>query len=72
MDFQQSAYLEGPDGKPLSYDSFETTAQDKNELGLAYLFRTDRPLDDLTFVYKTPGTIVTRAFDYELKNLKLP
>ena len=51
---------------------FETTAQDKNEVGLAYLFRTDRPLDDLTFVYKTPGTIVTSEFDYELKEIKLP
>ena len=51
---------------------FETTAQDKNEVGLAYLFRTDRPLDDIVFVYKTPGTIVTGAFDYELKDIKLP
>ena len=70
--FNNPAYLEGPDGKPIAYDTFETTAQGKNELGLAYLFRTDRPLTDLTFVYKTPGTIVTRGFDYELKDIKLP
>jgi hypothetical protein len=70
--FSNEAHLEGPDGKPIAYDGYETTAQGKNELGLAYVFRTDRPLGELTFVYKTPGTIVTRAFDYELKNLELP
>jgi hypothetical protein len=70
--FSNPAYLEDREGKRLAYDTFETTAQDKNELGLAYLFRTDRPLADWTFVYRTPGTIVTRAFDYELKNLELP
>ena len=70
--FDNPAYLEGPDGKPIAYDSFETTAQGKNELGLAYLFSTDRPLDELTFVYKTPGTIITSSFPYELKDIKLP
>jgi hypothetical protein len=70
--FSNEAYLEGPDGKPIAYDTFDTTAQSQNELGVAYLFRTGRPLGELTFVYKTPGTIVTRAFDYEMKNLELP
>ena len=43
--FNNEAYLEGPDGKPIAYDTFETTAQGKNEVGVAYLFSTDRPLD---------------------------
>ena len=37
--FNNEAYLEGPDGKPIAYDSFETTAQGKNEVGMAYLFQ---------------------------------
>lgn len=70
--FDNEAYLEGSDGKPIAYDSFETTAQGKNELGLAYLFTATQPLSELTFVYKTPGSIVTSGFDYELKHLELP
>jgi hypothetical protein len=70
--FNNPAYLEGPDGKPIAYDTFETTAQSQNELGIAYSFRTDRPLEELTFIYKTPGTIVTRDFPYELGDIKLP
>lgn len=70
--FNNETYLEGPDGKPIAYDTYETTRQGKNEVGIAYLFTTDQPLDKLTFVYKTPGTIVNRTFDYELKNIELP
>ena len=70
--FSNEACLEGSDGKPIAYDSFETTAQGKNEVGVAYLFNTTRPLEELTFVYKTPGTIVTSSFEYELKNISLP
>jgi hypothetical protein len=70
--FDNPAFLEGPDGKPLPYDTFETTAQDKNEVGLAYLFTLDKPLEQFTFVYKTPGTIITSEFPYELKDIKLP
>ena len=71
--FANAAFLEGPDGKPIAYDTFETTAQGKNEVGLAYRFSTDRPLVELTcFVYKTPGTIVTAGYDYQLHDIKLP
>jgi hypothetical protein len=70
--FSNPAYLEGPDGKPIAYDTFDTTAQGKNELGLVYHFRVERPLEELTFVYKTPGTIVTDSFDYQLKDIVLP
>ncbi len=70
--FDNDAHLETPDGKSIGHDSFETTAQEKNEVGVAYLFNLDQPLDKLTFVYKTPGTIVSSGFDYELKNIELP
>ena len=72
--FSNPAYLikKNPDGKPIAYDTFETTAQGKNEVGIAYLFRTERAIEDLTFVYQTPGTIVTSTFEYELKDIRLP
>jgi hypothetical protein len=70
--FANEAYLEGPDGKPIAHDTTETTSQGRNELGIAYIFSPDQPLDKLSFVYKTPGVIVTTGFDYELKDIRLP
>ncbi len=70
--FGNEAYLEGPDRKAIAYDTFETTAQGSHEVGVAYRFNTDRPLADLAFVYKTPGAIVTRGFEYELNGIALP
>ncbi len=70
--FNNEAHLEGPDGKPIAYDTYETIRQGKNEVGVAYLFSAEQPLDRLTFVYQTPGTIVNRAFEYELKDIELP
>jgi hypothetical protein len=70
--FSNEAYLEGPDQKAIAFDTFETTAQSKNEVGIAYRFNARRPLGELAFVYKTPGVIITSAFDYELKEIKLP
>jgi hypothetical protein len=70
--FNNEAFLEGADGKPIAYDTFETTHQDKNEVGVAYTFNTEQPLDKLTFVFKTPGVIITRGFDYEFKDIRLP
>jgi hypothetical protein len=70
--FNNPAHLEGPDGTPIAYDNYETTRQEKNEVGVTYIFSTDQPLEKLTFVYKTPGTIITSSFDYEFKNIELP
>jgi hypothetical protein len=70
--FSNEAYLEDTAGKPIAHDTFETTAQSKNEVGVTYLFSARRPLDGLTFVYKTPGTIISGSFEYELKNIRLP
>jgi hypothetical protein len=66
------AYLEGPDGKPIPYDSLETTERSKNEAGFGYLFNLDKPPGEMAFVYKTPGSIVTRDFPYELRGIPLP
>ena len=69
---QNEAYLEGPDGKPIPYGSQEITQQNNNEIGLAYVFNLKQPPKNLKFVYKTPGVIVTTAFPYEIKGIKLP
>jgi hypothetical protein len=70
--FDNEAYLEDSEGKREKYYTYETTAQSKNEVGVAYLFRPDKPIEAYTFVYKTPGSIITKSFEYELKDIPLP
>jgi len=66
------AYLEGPDGKPIANAGCHPTRQTENEVGLSYLFSLDDPPENHTFVYKTPGLIVSRQFAYEFENIDLP
>jgi hypothetical protein len=70
--FRNEAYLETADGKPIAYDTMETTRQTKNEVGVSYIFMLDKPPTDMKFIYKTPGAIIGNTFEYELRNLKLP
>jgi hypothetical protein len=70
--FDNEAYLEGPDGKKVRYDAFETTWQSENEFGIAYLFGLEEPLDKYAFVYKTPGRILANDFRYEIGDVALP
>ena len=70
--FNNPAYLEGPDGKRIDNDGFETTRRTDNEIGLAYLFDLEKPPSDLTFVYKTASTIISTSFDYQFKAIELP
>jgi hypothetical protein len=70
--FENEAFLEGPDGKPVAYSAYETTMQSQREVGVAYLFNIDGPLNAYTFIYKTPGMILNADLDYELKEIPLP
>ncbi len=70
--FDNPAYLEGPDGKTIAPDGYETTAQSENEVGVAFFFTVSKPIDQYSFVYKTPGSIITRGYEYELKDIPLP
>ena len=70
--FRNEAYLEGPDGKPIAYDTMETTLQTKNEVGVSYIFVLDKPPANMKFVYKTPGAILGTNVEYEIRNLDLP
>ena len=70
--FSNPAYLETADGRHIAYSTYDTTRQGRNEVGIAYRFNTDQPSDKITFIYKTPGVILTKGFDYELKDIRLP
>ncbi len=70
--YDNDAYLEDPDGKPIAYDSQEFTRQAKNEVAVAYIFVLKQPPENHKFIYKTPAVIVATEFDYEIKGVKLP
>ncbi len=70
--FNNAAELEQSNGRSIAYSGVQMTAQAQNEVGLAYQFKTDRPLSELTFAYTTPGAIIDRTYAYELKNIDLP
>jgi len=70
--FQNEAYLMGPDGEKIPYDALETTRQSENEVGIAYGFVMEEPPAKHTFVYETPGAIMSATFDYEIKDVPLP
>ena len=70
--FNNEAYLESPDGKRVNFASFLTTLQTNSEVGVAFSFDLERPIDEYVFVYKTPGTIVNGTYEYEFKEIPLP
>ncbi|MBN2579552.1 MAG: hypothetical protein JXB10_11230 [Pirellulales bacterium] len=70
--FRNEAFLETPDGKPIPYDSTETTFQTDDEVGMTYIFVLEEPPEKLKFVYKTPGAILGETFEYEFKDIPLP
>ncbi|MCC6123807.1 MAG: hypothetical protein IT426_02505 [Pirellulales bacterium] len=70
--FQNEAYMEDADGKPIAFDAYETTRQAKDEVGLAYIFALEKPPEKLKFIYKTPAALFAPTFEYELKSIKLP
>ena len=70
--YDNEAYLEPPQGESIVWATFETTRQTENEVGVAYYFAVDGPLTGHTLVYKTPGLILSKALDYEIRGIPLP
>ena len=70
--FNNEASLVSPDGKTVPFDAFDTIGRTENEIGIAYLFGLEKPPAGYTFVYKTPGMIISTDFEYEINDLKLP
>jgi hypothetical protein len=70
--FGNEAALEDAEGNLIPYHAYDTTGQSENEVGIAYLFGLEGPLDKYTFVYKTTGLIVSTQFDFEILDVDLP
>lgn len=70
--YLNEAWLEDPQGKRIRFRSQEATRQTETELGLAYSFQAPALLDGYHFVYRTPVSILSEGFDYELRAIELP
>lgn len=70
--FQNLAYLVDKDGKRIENAGFETTRQTPNEVGIAYMFDVAESLDNMTWIYETPASIIEMPLEYELKGIELP
>lgn len=66
------ARLEDADGKPVDNAGLETTHRTEKEIGIAYFFELEQPISKYTFVYKTPGLLISKDFAYEIKDIELP
>ncbi len=69
---QNEAYLEDAKGKAIQPDTMESTLRTKNEIGVGYVFALPDLPKSLTFVYKTPGMVVTKDFPYTVRGVKMP
>ncbi len=70
--YDNPAILERADGEPLAPLATNTTRRLPNEIGLAYLFPGEHPIEESTFVYRTPTALLPAAFDYEFTDVPLP
>ncbi len=69
--FDNEAYILNSQGERIADVGLQSTRQDKNEAGIAYLFALES-LKGCSFVYKTPALILNLPVKYELKNIQLP
>ena len=51
---------------------FETVLQSEREIGLVYFFNLPDSLENYTWVYRTPASIVRVTVPYELRDIPLP
>jgi len=71
--FQNLTYLLNKNEEIIDHAGFETTMQTENEIGLAYFFELpDDKIEDYTWVYRSPASIVRVPVEYELKEILLP
>jgi hypothetical protein len=69
--FSNPAYLLTRDGRRIACESAEPTRQEENQFGVACRFALDRPLDQYTLVYQTPGLIGSRTVEFQFEKIAI-
>lgn len=70
--YNNEAYLLDSKGTKVMPATYETTRQEINEVGMAYLFDLAKGPAGHKFVYKTPAAIIRMLVEFELKGIELP
>ena len=50
----------------------ETTQRTPKAIGVGYAFALNDSPEKMSFVYETPGLVVTKDYPFEAKGIKLP
>ncbi len=69
---ENEAFFEDADGQRIEPAGIEQTLQSKDEVGINYYFDLANGPQKLTFVYRTPITILDLSLSYEFRDLPLP
>ncbi len=69
---ENQAYFEDAKGQRIEPGGIEQTLQSKDEVGINYYFDLKENPEKLTFVYRTPITILELPVAYEFRDLRLP
>lgn len=70
--YRNKAWLENGGAKRIESGGIETFRRTETEVGLAYLFDLEGPIGPYSFVYETPGLLLSKEFAFEIKDVKLP
>ncbi|MEQ8790536.1 MAG: hypothetical protein RIC55_29840 [Pirellulaceae bacterium] len=70
--FRNKTYLVDREGKRVDVATLNTTRQDVNEVGLAFIYVLDKGLENYKLVYQTPAAILKKPIEFELKDIPLP
>ncbi len=70
--FRNEAYVLDKNQKRIENLGSQTTRQEADEVGIAYLFEFQDPPSSYTFVYETPALIIQLPVPYELRDIDLP
>ena len=69
--YNNPAYLLDASGKKIMPATFETTRQEFDEVGMAYLFDLENPQRH-AFVYETPAAILRMPVEFSIEEIALP
>jgi hypothetical protein len=69
---ENEAFFEDAKGQRIEPGGIEQTLQSKDEMGINYFFDLKAGPEKLTFVYRTPITILEMPVTYEFRDLRLP
>lgn len=69
---ENEAFFEDAKGQRIEPGGIEQTLQSKDEVGINYFFDLKENPEKLTFVYRTPITVLEMPVEYEFRDLRLP